>query len=127
MARRHLDWMAQAEKDFRHANKSLEFGDYEWACFAAQQSAEKALKAMIESRNGKAFGHSLKRILALLNISDAALIEAAMRLDKHYIPTRYPNGYDEGAPQDYYSMEDASQSIQDAEIIINYCKDNLIE
>jgi len=49
MPRRTEDWLRQAEKDLRHAKNSLQSGDYEWACFAAQQSAEKALKALYQS------------------------------------------------------------------------------
>lgn len=26
------------------------------------------------------------------------LVECAKSLDKHYIPTRYPNGFEQGAP-----------------------------
>ena len=29
-----------------HARRSVDIGDYNWACFAAQQAAEKALKAL---------------------------------------------------------------------------------
>jgi HEPN domain-containing protein len=56
MVSRAKDWMRQANKDLRHAERSLEFGDYEWACFAAQQAAEKAVKALYESRNMEVWG-----------------------------------------------------------------------
>ena len=127
MPRRHLDWMKQADRDFKHAEGSLKLGDFEWSCFAAQQAAEKAIKALIESRNGKAFGHSIKKLLELLNVTDETLLEAAARLDKHYIPTRYPNGYDSGAPEEYYSVKDAERAVKDAEAIIKYCKTNLVK
>lgn len=39
---RARDWWVQAEADLRHARHALEDEDYEWACFAAQQAAEKA-------------------------------------------------------------------------------------
>jgi len=38
--------MKQALKDLSHARLSLENGDFEWACFAAQQAGEKAVKAL---------------------------------------------------------------------------------
>jgi HEPN domain-containing protein len=41
-----MDWPRQAEADYTHAVHSLAAGDYEWCCFSAQQSAEKAVKAM---------------------------------------------------------------------------------
>ena len=125
MARRHLDWMAQAERDLKHAKGAKKLEDFEWSCFAAQQASEKALKSLIESLNGKAFGHSLKSMVQLLDIEDRELYEAALRLDRHYIPTRYPNGYDDGFPGEYYTVKDADQALADAQIIIDHCKANL--
>jgi len=43
---RAADWLRQALRDLEHAKRSVELGDYEWACFAAQQAAEKAVKAL---------------------------------------------------------------------------------
>lgn len=54
------------------------------------------------------------------------LVAAARELDKHYIPTRYPNSYAEGAPFEYYSEEEARRAISHAERIIGFCKDNLV-
>ena len=46
MVDRSKDWFAQAERDLDHARSSQKEGRHEWACFAAQQSAEKAAKAL---------------------------------------------------------------------------------
>ena len=46
MVDRSKDWFAQAERDLDHAISSQKEGRHEWACFAAQQSAEKAVKAL---------------------------------------------------------------------------------
>ena len=46
MANRAPDWLAQAQRDFEHAEQSRGAGRHEWACFAAQQAAEKAVKAL---------------------------------------------------------------------------------
>lgn len=125
MARRHLDWMAQAKYDLKHAENSLKLGDYEWACFAAQQAAEKALKALIESRNGRALGHSLTALMEALMIDDIELVKTAARLDRFYILTRYPNGFDAGVPRDYFFQDDAERAIEDAERIISYCQSQI--
>jgi HEPN domain-containing protein len=37
----------QARHDMEHARTSLAGGDHDWACLAAQQAAEKALKAVL--------------------------------------------------------------------------------
>jgi hypothetical protein len=42
------------------------------------------------------------------------LIRSGMKLDKHYIPTRYPNGFDTGAPKEYYTEESSMEDIQAA-------------
>lgn len=43
---RSRDWMDQAERDLQHARSDVDGGYYEWACFSAQQAAEKAVKAV---------------------------------------------------------------------------------
>ena len=60
----------------RHARDDA---DYEWAAFAAQQAAEKALKALVLARG----------------------------LDKHYIPARDPNGFAVGYPGKLYTHGEA--------------------
>jgi len=104
--------MRQALRDVSHAERSLEMGDYEWACFAAQQAAEKAVKALYESRNMEVWGHSISRMLESLPEGlkpGGALIDKAKELDRHHIPTRYPSFHSEGAPLDYYTKEDGGR------------------
>ena len=48
-----------------------------------------------------------------------ALVDTGKRLDKHYIPTRYPNGFDSGAPTDHYT--EAEAAIADADQIMGFC------
>ncbi|MCH7934957.1 MAG: HEPN domain-containing protein [Gemmatimonadetes bacterium] len=48
-------------------------------------------------------------------------MDTGKRLDKHYIPTRYPNGFDVGAPTDYYTEAEAEAAIADADRIIEFC------
>ena len=50
------------------------------------------------------------------------LQQATRRLDKHYILTRYPNGFDAGAPYEFYTADEARQAIQDAERIYEFCQ-----
>ncbi len=122
---RARDWWTQAKADLRHARHALEDGDYEWACFAAQQAAEKALKAVFEQRGEDVWGHSLVRMLEALQnegieVSDD-LLEAAKILDKHYIPTRYPNGLEQGAPTEFYTRKEAEDAIRYSEALLRFC------
>jgi Uncharacterized conserved protein related to C-terminal domain of eukaryotic chaperone, SACSIN len=49
-------------------------------------------------------------------------MDKARVLDRHYIPTRYPNGFERGAPMDFYSRKDADVAIEHAEAIVEFCK-----
>jgi len=125
VVRRFEDWFRQALRDLEHAKRSLEFGDYEWACFAAQQAAEKAVKALYQYLGVEAWGHSVSRLLNALPEQfrpPPELIDKAKELDKHYIPTRYPNFHPEGAPVDYYTRADAERAVKYAEEIVEYVR-----
>ncbi len=56
MSERTKDWLDQAQWDLKHAENDVTGGYYEWACFSAQQAAEKALKAVYQSRNQVSMG-----------------------------------------------------------------------
>jgi len=52
-------------------------------------------------------------------------MEAANRLDKHYIPARYPNGFAEGYPGKLYTRGEAEGAIQDAKKTIEFSRSHL--
>ncbi|MGQ9595911.1 MAG: HEPN domain-containing protein [Thermoproteota archaeon] len=53
-------WLRQAERDLKAAGDSFVSGNYKWACFQAQQAAEKALKAVLFLRGlGAVLTHSI--------------------------------------------------------------------
>jgi HEPN domain-containing protein len=125
-----MDWFRQAEADLEHAETSAREGDYEWSCFAAQQAAEKAVKALYYSLHGDPWGHSLLALIrglpeAVSARLPEALLDSAKALDKHYIQTRYPNGFDAGAPTDYYTNRDAKESIEHAKSILEFCRSEI--
>jgi HEPN domain-containing protein len=125
---RWKDWWEQGERDVRHARHAVEDADYEWSAFAAQQAAEKALKALILGRGGEPWGHSLTSLLEALPADlgrPNEIIEAASRLDKHYIPTRCPNGFASGYPGKLYTRGEAEGAIADAQQILDFCRRRL--
>ena len=128
-ASRAEDWFRQARRDLDHARDTLTDGIFEWAAFAAQQGAEKAVKALYQHLGAEARGHSVSQLLAALpevaRPSDA-LIEAAKELDKHYIGPRYPNSYPEGAPMDFYTRAEAERALDAAERIVEHCRCHLL-
>lgn len=130
MPARYQDWMRQAKRDLAHAERALRDGDFEWVCFAAQQSAEKAVKAVFLRTNRSAWGHSVAALLAQLPAPwevGESVLDAGKRLDKHYIPPRYPNSYPEGAPFDYYTRDEAERAIADTTYILAVCERLLAE
>lgn len=125
MAERSGDWLRQADADLAAARHARAGGHHEWAAFGAQQAAEKAVKALYQKRHLEAWGHVLTQLLAALpedTRPGADLIDAAKSLDKHYIPARYPNGFERGAPADFYTATEADRALADASRIIEFCR-----
>lgn len=121
MPNRARDWMAQAERDLEQAEASRGIGRHEWACFAAHQAAEKAVKALHLACGQEAHGHVIARLLRELPESvsvPAELVEQARVLDSFYIPTRYPNGHPSGAPFEHYGPLQSEEAIRYAGAIV---------
>jgi len=125
MAERSGDWFRQAESDLRHARNARDDQDFDWSAFAAHQASEKAIKALFQKLHLEAGGHVLSALLEHLPPASRPgqeLIDTAKELDKHYIPTRYPNGFERGAPVDFYTRAEADRAIAHAEAILEFCR-----
>ena len=121
MVNRAGDWLAQADRDLRHAESSRNAEEHEWACFAAHQAAEKAVKALHLSRGQEARGHVIARLLEELPVSvPQGLLDAAKVLDGSYIPSRYPNSHPEGAPFEHYGPLQSEEAIRYAGEIVGF-------
>ncbi len=126
MADRSKDWFAQAERDLEQARASQRDGRHEWACFAAHQSAEKALKALHLRFKQEAWGHLVARLLRELPVSvPEDLVEKAKVLDGFYIPTRYANGHPEGAPFEHYGIIQSTDAVTYAGEIIEFVRSQM--
>ncbi len=91
--------MDQAVGDLEYARSDRERGFYDWACFSAQQAAEKAVKAVFQKMGAEAGGHSVADLLQELGKHypvPSTMRDGALELDKAYIPTRYPNAHPSG-------------------------------
>ena len=121
---RSKDWMDEAEGDLEHARSDLDRGFYNWACFSAQQSAEKAIKAVFQKMHAEAWGHSAADLLQELSKKHnvpSDLVDVALELDKAYIPTRYPNAHPSGSPRRKYTKEESKRLVGYAERILKFC------
>jgi HEPN domain-containing protein len=126
MSDRSKDWLRQAEKDLEQAKSSQAEGRHEWACFAAQQSAEKAVKALHLFKGQEAWGHVVAKLLQELGPEiPETMIEKAKVLDNFYVPTRYANGHPEGAPFEHYGRIQSEDAIYYASEILEFVRNKM--
>ncbi len=122
--REYERWIRSARRTLSSALNDLEAGDYNWACFKAHQAAEKALKALLWGVGRPRTGHMLPLLLEALEQLGVAVPsnvrEACMRLNKLYTPTRYPDVWSEGIPEDYYTRSEAEEAIAQAQLVIDW-------
>ena len=123
--RRPNDWLRQARLDLETAALMRERERFEWACFSAQQAADKAVKALHDSAGTEAWGHAVAGLLEGLDGVPPQVMEAGKRLDKHYLPTRYPNTHPRGAPGDLYTADEADRALEDAATVVEHVEGRL--
>ncbi len=122
---RSRDWLRQAQRDLEQAEDSRRAGRHEWACFAAQQAAEKAVKALHLFCKQEAWGQVVARLLAELPESiqiPEGLVDKARVLDNFYMPTRYANGHPEGAPFEHYGPLQSAEALIYAREIVEFAR-----
>lgn len=126
MANRAKDWVGQGEHDLELAALARDGGRHEWACFASQQGAEKAVKGLHLHLGQEAWGHVVARLLRELPTEPPKdLIEKAMVLDNAYIPARYPNSHPEGAPFDHFGPRQSEEAITYAREILAFVRSQM--
>lgn len=126
MADRSMDWFSQARRDLEQAVDSQQAGRHEWACFAAHQAAEKAVKALHLARGQEAWGHTISKLLAELPVEVSEdLIQSGQVLDNFYVPARYPNGHPEGAPFEHYGIRQSEEALNSARSIIEFVSSHM--
>jgi HEPN domain-containing protein len=117
---RDLDWLTEARAELSAARDLLSGRHWSWCCFTCQQASDKAL---CEHFRSPLFGHNLNLLLqaAALHAAVAAPVrDASARLNRFYIPTRYPDAFDRGAPADQFFEPDARQAVADAEEVLRF-------
>ena len=128
MPNRARDWLNQATRDLEQAEDSRQAGRHEWACFAAQQAAEKAVKALHLHLGQEAWGHVVARLLQELPDTirvPGELVEKGRVLDSFYIPPRYPNSHPEGAPFEHYGPLQSEEAIRYAHEILEFTRSQM--
>jgi len=119
-------WMSQAESTLDEADVFVERKLYHWSCFAAQQAAEAALKAVLRGLGKPVVTHSLKQLFDMLDqlgVSAGAPERHAGRvLERHYKGTRYPDQYVSGTPRDHYDQQIADEAMSLARTVVAFAK-----
>ena len=122
---RSIDWLRQSEAEFKAATDLLNTNNFAWCCFTAQQSAEKSIEAILNHIQCGALGHNLNTLIQEIEQHlqvDKAVVDACIRLNRLYIPTRYPDAFASGVPAEQYFDQDANQAVQDAEEVLRFAR-----
>ena len=120
-------WLKQSEYDLKQAQKSLDDKSFSYACFFAEQSAQKSMKAFLIFKGWRFVNiHSIAELLKEAGKIDETfvpLIDSGKRLDLHYLASRYPDAVPEPAiPFDLYVEDEAKDAISIAEKIFELSK-----
>ena len=115
-------WYTQARDDVEAAQALLSARKYAQTCFYAQQAAEKGMKAVWFLLDLDPWGHSCARLIrdlpAATNEEFAKLLDTSLRLDKFYIPTRYPDALPDLIPAEAFTLDEARSAIRSAEAVL---------
>ena len=128
MPHRHEDWLAQARRDLKVARDSLADRNYEWCSFQCQQSAEKALKALLRFHKKEMRGHDLPKLIKAVMVvveTPETVVTTSKDLNAQYFRPRYPDSVTEGHPAEFYNEEIAQECIRDAEKILAFVEANI--
>jgi HEPN domain-containing protein len=120
-------WLRQAEDDLDAARVLAAARKFAQAAFLAQPTGEKALKALWTRLDLDPWGHSLGRLLRDLPEAIRGDLgtfqDAALALDKLYIPTRYPDSLAELTPAEAFTQAEAESAIGLARSILEAATD----
>ncbi|MEL9990056.1 MAG: HEPN domain-containing protein [Thermoproteus sp.] len=92
-----MEWIEKVARFRNSANRAFLEGDYDLACFLAQQAVELVLRGVLLREIGaRPLTHSLyelaKRLAQLRGGDlDERLAKCAKSLEEHYIQARYPD------------------------------------
>jgi len=125
-----LRWLSEAEWDLETARILHREKRFNASTFYAHQSAEKAVKALLYHVNEALQSCSVRVLLERYFTKtssrdsgiEAELLTCARELDRHYIPSRYPNALPAGTPHEAYDEETSRRAIECALRILEYVK-----
>ena len=116
-------WLFHSERDLGFARFGLEIGGfYSQTCFMVQQSAEKALKALLYLRGTRLIReNSISELLTRVADVFPALNryrDMAVRLDQYYLSSRYLNSLPGSGPYEAITEAQAKEVVGEGENLI---------
>lgn len=125
-----LRWFSEALWDFETAEILYREGRFNAAAFYSHQAAEKACKALLYHVNEASWGHSVRELLVRYfnrrgESPQQDLVSCARELDRHYIPSRYPNAHPSGTPHEAYDEEVSKRALSAAEKVLRFAREVL--
>jgi len=125
-----LRWFDEALWDLETARILHREKRFNAAAFYSHQAAEKACKALLYYVNEVPWGHSVRELLTryfnrLGEKPREDLLRYARELDRHYIPSRYPNAHPSGTPHEAYDEETSERALDSAEKVISFVREIL--
>jgi len=122
-------WLSEAEWDLDTAQILHNSKKFNASAFYSQQSAEKAVKAALYGLGEIPVGHSVREMLERFHevsgIEVRDLLTSARELDRHYIPSRYPNAHPSGSPHEAYDEEVSERTLNCAQVILEFMKKSI--
>lgn len=121
-----LRWFKEGVWDLETAKILHNAERYNAAAYYSHQAAEKAVKALLYLVNEAPWGHSIRILLEKFaekkNLKVNELLPYARELDRHYVPSRYPNAHPAGTPHEAYDEITSQKAIEAAERLISFVK-----
>lgn len=118
-------WLEKAEDDLKWTESNLKEEVFYGACFTAQQSIEKALKAYLLYKQGRFDKvHDLKTLLDACAVYDSDFKQyqtQIVKLSFYYMQTRYPDI----SEIDKFTQEEAEEAFQTAKEFIEFVSGKL--
>jgi len=120
-------WRSEADRALRGARVQSNAGLHNWASFAAEQSAQLALRGLLHALGRGPWGHDLASLAALAQDAGISVpgtvVDTTRRLGRHPIAARDPDAHAAGPPGPHYGEADARDAIDDAQAIIAFVDD----
>ena len=120
-------WIREAEYTFHQAERTFKDDAYNLACFLAEQTSQKALKAVLYLDGARFITtHSIKELIKEISKKHSELAEFSDKgalLDQYCLSSRYPDAVPEPAiPSEIFIKKQAEEAVDIAREIFEMCK-----